>query len=60
VYNIAGQKVRTLANAVYGEGEHFVAWDGKDTLGNAVSSGVYFYKLNAGLSTHVKKMVLMR
>jgi spore coat protein A len=60
VYNIAGQKVRTLTNAVYGEGEHAVTWDGKDALGNQVSSGVYFYKLNAGTSTHVKKMVLTR
>jgi spore coat protein A len=60
IYNIAGQKVRTLANSVYGEGEHAVTWDGRDALGNPVSSGVYFYKLNAASSTHVKKMVLMR
>jgi spore coat protein A len=60
VYNLAGQKVRTITNSVYGAGEHVVGWDGKDALGNSVSSGVYFYKLNAGVSTQVKKMVLLR
>jgi spore coat protein A len=60
VYNLAGQKVRTIANSVYGAGEHVVGWDGKDALGNSVSSGVYFYKLNTGVSTQVKKMVVLR
>jgi spore coat protein A len=60
VYNLAGQKVRTITNSVYGAGEHVVGWDGKDALGNSVSSGVYFYKLNSGVSTQVKKMVLLR
>jgi flagellar hook assembly protein FlgD len=60
VYNIAGQKVKTLTNSVYGEGVHAVSWDGRDTMGNKVSSGVYFYKLHSGTETHVRKMTLMR
>jgi spore coat protein A len=60
VYNVAGQLVQTLASGEYGMGEHVLTWNGRDARGNAVSSGVYFYKLNAGPSTHVKKMVLMR
>jgi len=60
VYNVAGQLVRTLASGEYGAGEHVLAWDGRDAVGNAVSSGVYFYRLDAGLTTNVKKMVLMR
>jgi spore coat protein A len=60
VYNIAGQKVRTIANSVYGAGEHVANWDGKDALGNPVASGVYFYKLTTGVAAQVKKMVLLR
>ena len=60
IYNIAGQKVRTLVNRSFGQGDHFVDWDGKDTLGNTVASGVYFYRFNAGASVQIKKMVFMR
>jgi spore coat protein A len=60
VYNIAGQKVRTIASATYGSGEHFVSWDGMDATGNQASSGIYFYKLNTGKTTQIKKMVLLR
>ncbi|NIO28586.1 MAG: multicopper oxidase domain-containing protein [Candidatus Latescibacteria bacterium] len=60
VYNVAGQLVQTMASGEYGQGEHVLTWDGRDAFGNAVSSGVYFYRLSAGASTHIKKMVLMR
>jgi hypothetical protein len=46
VFNIKGQKVKTLVNEALPAGKHSVVWDGKDEKGKNVSSGVYFYKLN--------------
>jgi len=60
VYNIAGQEIRTLASRNFSAGEHSVSWDGKDNLGNPVSSGVYFYQLRSTNFTQMKKMVLLR
>ncbi|MFQ6094316.1 MAG: FlgD immunoglobulin-like domain containing protein [bacterium] len=45
VYNVLGQKIRTLFEGEQVAGSHNVAWDGKDDLGFHVSTGVYFYKL---------------
>jgi spore coat protein A len=60
IYNIAGQEVRTLVSRSFGAGEHFVDWDGKDAVGNPVSSGVYFYRFTSGPTVEIKKMVLTR
>jgi len=60
VYNIKGQKVKTLVNGERGAGSHTIVWDGNDADGRAVSSGVYFYRLNVGEYSAVKKMLLMK
>jgi len=60
IYNILGQKVRTLVDEVELAGEHKVVWDGRDAKGNSVPSGVYFYKLRVGDSSEVKKMLLIK
>jgi hypothetical protein len=60
VYTIEGRLVRTLADEASPAGVRDIPWDGKDNYGNAVSSGVYFYRLNAGKKTLTKKMVLLR
>ncbi len=60
IYNIKGQKIKTLTNEKYGSGEHTIVWDGKDSDNNYVSSGIYLYKLNAGTYTKSKKMILMK
>jgi flagellar hook assembly protein FlgD len=41
-------------------GRHQVTWDGRDTSGRQVASGVYFYRLQAGAETRSGKMVLMK
>jgi len=60
VFNVRGQRVKTLVNDYLPAGEYSVTWDGKDEDGRSVSSGVYFYRMTAGEYTSVKRMVLMK
>ena len=60
IFNIKGQKVKTLVNDHQEAGKHSIVWNGKDELGNNVSSGVYFYKLKSGNYTSSRKMILMK
>ena len=60
IFNTLGQEIRTLTNKQYEAGSHSVRWDSKDNQGNAVSSGVYLYKVQAGTFTLVKKMTLLK
>ncbi|RMF59074.1 MAG: T9SS C-terminal target domain-containing protein [Calditrichaeota bacterium] len=61
VYDITGQKVRTLFQGQASPGEHQIYWDGKNEAGETVSSGVYVYQLNANQTFQaVRKMILMK
>jgi hypothetical protein len=60
IYNIKGQKVKTLANNRFNAGTHQVLWNGKDENGKPVTSGIYFYKMNSGKFISTKKMILMK
>ena len=60
IYDAAGRLVRELAAGNRPAGTYQEMWDGKDASGRAVSSGMYFYKLDAGAFSHTKKMVLLR
>jgi len=60
IYNISGQKVKTLVDGFEAAGHKTVIWDGKNEKGEQVASGVYFYRLEAGDFTATKKMVLLR
>ena len=60
IFNILGQKVRTLVNAAEPAGVHRVEWNGTDGSGQKVASGVYFYRLHAGDFVETKKMVLVK
>jgi hypothetical protein len=60
IYNIKGQKVNTLVNEMISAGEHSVIWDGRDSNGNRVGSGIYFYKLKVGDFQKIKKMILLK
>ena len=60
VFNLRGQKVRSLVNEYLPAGEHSVTWDGRDENGRNVSSGVYFYRMRAGEYTETRRMVLMK
>jgi hypothetical protein len=60
VYNILGQKVVTLVDEQKPAGYHSVVWNGKDYQGNSVATGVYFYRVEFGKQTLVKKMALIK
>ena len=60
IFNLLGQKVTTLVNATQTAGFHKLVWNGKDMLGQPVSSGAYFYQLKIGKFMLVKKMMLLR
>lgn len=60
IYNILGQKVRTLVEGRLAAGSQTVSWDGKDDKGNDLSSGIYFYQLRAGEMSETKRLVLLK
>jgi hypothetical protein len=60
IYNILGQLVKTLVDEPKEAGTYEVTWDGKDENGYQVTSGVYFYKLQAEDFIQTKKMVLIK
>lgn len=60
ILNVLGQRVRTLVDETMTPGRYVADWDGKDEAGNQVSSGVYFYRMEAGDFSDTKKMVLLK
>ena len=59
IFDLQGRLIRVLADRQYTAGFHSEAWDRRDANGNAVRSGVYLYRLNAGTFTDQKKMILL-
>ena len=60
IYNLAGQKVMTLAAQKQSAGEHQVVWNGISDDGRQAASGVYLYRLQAGEFGETRKMLLVR
>ncbi len=60
VFNIKGQKVRTLINEQQEAGQHSVVWNGRDVANKACSSGIYFYRLKNGSYSKTRKMILLK
>ncbi len=60
IYNLLGQKVRTLVNGHHTVGTHQLRWNGRDDSGNRVSSGIYFYRLSGKNVSITKKMILLK
>ncbi len=60
VYDVSGKRVVCLVDSQKDRGAHTIEWNGKDQQGNAVGSGIYFYRLTVGEQTISKKMVLLR
>ena len=60
VYNIHGQRVRTLVNLHRQAGYHSVTWNGRDDAGRPAASGVYLVRMEAAEFVAVRRMVLVK
>ncbi len=60
IYNVLGQKVKTLINSHQPAGSYVLKWDGRDDGGKPVASGVYFYRLTTGTEFKTRKLLLIR
>jgi len=60
IFNVKGQKVKTLVEGICSAGIHQIVWNGHDDRGKSVSSGVYFIKMQSNDYFRVKKMVMMK
>jgi len=61
IFNVKGQKIKTLVQNEFPKGNHSVIWNGNDELGKPVSSGVYYYQLNInGRTEFVNKCLLLK
>ncbi len=60
VFDMLGREVKTLVNDYKNAGGYSTMWDSKDSFGNEVSSGIYFYNIKFMDNSITKKMVLVR
>jgi len=60
IYNTLGREIKTLVNREQNNGSYIIQWDGNDTYGNRVSSGVYLYHLNANSFNQTRRMILLK
>lgn len=60
VYDISGRKIAELVNNTQNPGTYNITWNGKNSSGENIASGIYFYELNAGSFKSVKKMIMLR
>lgn len=60
IYNVLGQTVRVLVDERQSAGSYSAQWDGKDQMGRAMSSGVYYYELKSNSQSATNKMILMK
>ncbi len=60
VFNLSGQKIKTLVSGQQFAGSHLVIWDGKNKKGQEVPSGIYFYRIETSHFRYARKMTLVR
>jgi hypothetical protein len=60
IYNIKGKKVADIVDCTLSAGSHQAIWQGKDSQGRSVASGIFFTRLEHGKSNIVLKMVLIK
>jgi len=60
IYDLLGQKVRTLFRGEQPAGIHNIQWNGLNFAGISLPSGVYLYRVNAGDFSQTRKMLLLR
>ena len=60
IYDVRGGLVRTLAHGTKSAGPHVARWDGRDSQGRSLASGVYFARLDLGNRTVTRKLTLLK
>jgi hypothetical protein len=60
IYNVLGQRIRTLHSGDLAPGEHTRVWDGRDDGGGDAPPGIYFVRVTQGTSTESMRLVLVR
>jgi hypothetical protein len=60
IFNIKGEKIRTLVNEYKNIGFHSTIWNGKDNSGKTVASGMYFYNMISDKYHKIRKMLLIK
>ena len=60
IYDVLGQRVRTLVDDEMPAGNHSVMWNGRDDAGRGVASGVYLYRIISGEFVSQRKLMLVR
>lgn len=60
IFNIRGQKIKTLVNELEYAGSHSIVWNGQNDECKPVSSGLYFYRLTTPNSTQIGKMLMLK
>jgi hypothetical protein len=60
IFDLLGQKIKTLVQNNHPSGVYRVHWDGKDQNGNVIGSGVYLYQLKIGNETLTRKMIMIK
>jgi hypothetical protein len=60
IYNLKGQKVKSISTITMDKGNHNLVWDGRDASGKLCASGVYLYQLQIGKHRHTGKQVILR
>ena len=60
VYDLMGREVVQLVNEFLPAGYHRVTWHAKDTHGQPISAGIYFYQLRSGSFVRTQKMILLK
>ncbi len=60
VFNVKGQLIKTICHNYLKRGTHSFVWDGKNHIGDSMSSGIYFYQVKTDHQVISKKMVLMK
>jgi hypothetical protein len=60
IYSARGERVRGLLDESRNIGRFDVPWDGRNDAGEAVSSGIYFYRLEAGKTAFTRKLTLLK
>ncbi len=60
IYNIRGQRVKSLTNERFTAGEHQIVWDSNNDAGQPVASGIYFSRMRTDGKEQVRKMLLLK